>query len=189
MGLQGVRVTMPDNNIGDLVFRARAASVSHRIERGALSAPGGLVSLAAEIASNTLQDVQADGRRQQALIDTGSGVHVTQVTLANWEGSDDRWGENDGGDWDAMGKDPIRQLQTLDNAFRRIKVDSEGNAITLEVGEYSDSGVFGPLQVAPREPAVSFDRNDRASSFTATLEFVDIVDLTEAGESLLREGG
>lgn len=192
MSLTGCRITFPasdteNNETGqDLVFRASSAAVSHRTEPAAVSGGNSIIGLATEIFDVTNANVQADGKRQQARLDTGGGVHVTQISLRNWEGSTDRWGETDSGNWDATGAAPTTQLQVLDNAFRRIKVDSNAS-ITLECEEYSSSGRFDPLGVAPLSTNIGFDPDTQASTFEADLEFADVLDLRRVADSLLRE--
>jgi len=177
--IDGAKITFPSpNEVGkDLVFRATSVSISHTIEPGVVTGGGNIIGLLSDLAN---QDVQGNGNRQQARVDLGGGPHITTLQFRNWRGSDDRWGATDGSIWDAGGDGPVTQLQVLDNAFRSIRIDSEGNEIALDVGEYSTSGRFEPLQVAPSQTAVDFDVQTSASTFTGDISFVDIVSLEQA---------
>jgi len=160
--------------------------VSHRHESSALSAGSNIIGLVTEW-TDAGAAVQNDGRSQQARVDLGGGVHITSVRLSSWEGSNHRWGADDGSDWDAGGEPALTQLSVLNEALRSIPVDSVEGSITLEVGEYHTGGRFDPLEVAPVQPSLSFDVDSQSSSFGAELEFVDIVDLEQASDALLRE--
>ena len=177
--IDGVRIDFPDgNDVGkDLVFRSTSASVTHSVEPGALSGLGNIIGLATRLAGN--QDVQGEGKRQQARLDTGSGPHVTSIRFTSWKDSTQRWGATDGSAWDAGGADPRTQLQVLDNALRSIRVDSTA-PILLEVGEYSSSGRFSPLEVAPTQSGLEFDVDEDVSQVRGEVSFVDVLALEQA---------
>jgi len=171
--VDGFRLELPSaSGIGpSLAFRATAVSITHNNDLTALGGGSNIISALSDLTDAT--DIQGDGQRQQVRLDLGGGLHITEIDLSQYAGSSDRWGATDGSKWDATGADPITQLQTLDNAIRRTRIDSESPA-TLHTHEYSSSGRFEPLQVAPLETPVSFDRDEQASTFRSQLRFVDI---------------
>lgn len=185
--IDGVRIEFPTpNKVGkELVFETPTASVTTRHEPSVVAAGSNLIGLVSEW-TDFGAAIQNDGLRQQARVDTGGGLHAISVQVESYEQSPERWGANDGSVWDAGGEPALTQLSVLDNALRSITVDSRGSAITLEVGEYHSGGRFDPLQVAPLQPTLSFDVQERVSSFPSELEFVEITDLESATDALLQ---
>jgi len=186
--LNGVRISFPDNNdVGkDLVFRAESASTTHTIEPAAPGFGGAIIGQFAE----AVEQVGGGdiGKRKQINFDTGGGVHVTTISLSSFKGASGRWGATDGSAWDGSDAGPLAQLQILDNALRKISVGSQAGAVTLETGAYSASGRFEPLQVSPRPgTSLTFDIDAGPSTFSASLEFIDIVQLTAISDAVLRD--
>jgi len=185
--LNGARISFPSgNDIGkDLVFRAESASTTHTIEPISPGVSGSIIGLFGEAVEEA--GGGDTGKRKQVNFDTGGGVHVTTIELVSWDGAPGRWGATDGSAYDGSDAGPLAQLQILDDALRKISVGSNAGAIELETGAYSASGRLEPLQVAPRPgTTLSFDVDNGPSTFSASLEFIDIVELDQISDAILR---
>jgi hypothetical protein len=124
-----------------------------------------------------------DAGRAGWRLDAGGGAFVVEVQFQNWEGSDGRWGDGSGDDKaDAEGEGVWRQLSVLSRYLNRGTFDSRGGAV-LEWGEYSQSGVYAPIQVALEEPQVTFVAEEQTSAFDGSFSLVATRSITQAAVS------
>lgn len=156
------------------VFEMQSADVEPGIENAALfNSSGGLVQ--------GLRTKATDSRRSQVSIDGGAGVEVFNIQFAGWEGSDGQWGDDSTKQLtasSATGQEPVSQISVLQRYLVEIDIGSE-NPATLEWGEYSDSGVYGPKDVAVRNPTLPKSR-EQSSSFSGSLSLYSVDDLNGA---------
>lgn len=188
--LDGMKLTFPGtgtdaNDTGQtLVFRCETVDVSHTVQSTTIGGGSSIIAQLSQFANQA--GLQAGGNRTKFSIDSGGGLHITTLDFRRSESSSLRWGETDDGIWNATNADAITQMQTLDNAFRQITADGI-DPITLEVFEYSSTGRFAPLKVAPREPAVEFSRDRDASAFTGRIDFVDVTDISAVLDAIKKK--
>lgn len=121
-----------------------------------------------------------DNERAGYRLDVGGGAFVVDVSFRNYEGSNGRWGDGTTNDKaDAEGEGVYRQLSVLARYLNRGTFDSR-DAGKLEWGEYSTSGVFTPIPVAPEEPQVTFAAEEQTSTFDGSISLVAVRNIAEA---------
>jgi hypothetical protein len=124
-----------------------------------------------------------DAGRAGFRLDAGGGAFVITVNFRGWEGSTNRWGDGSGeAKADAEGEGVFRQLSVLMRYLNRGEYDSRGGA-TFEYGEYSSSGVYAPINVAPEEPQVSFSAEEQISTFDGSITLVATRSIEQAAVS------
>lgn len=130
------------------------------------------------------EDVDAgEGLRQELSFDAGLGRHVCTVDARAVSSSPHQWGTDDGNPMtDATGSDVHHQAAVLDKFLNTATLDSF-NPATLEVGEYSTEGVFGPIPVVPRNPNIRFDSTQESSTVDLSIDWVETRDVTEQSSS------
>lgn len=129
-------------------------------------------------------------KRKTFAVDAGGGAHQVEIDARAWSGSDGQWG-NTGDDsqvtaTDSTGADADRQLFTLDRYLSVATVDSRTPA-TLEVGEYSESGLYGPLDVLVEQPSGVFNPEQSTSTIDESLVCTETINLGNAVDALTRE--
>lgn len=134
-------------------------------------------------ANSIIQDNAGGGTSSRAglYLDLGGGQHVIEIEFSKWEGAPQQWG-NTGDDTeltqgDATGADPITQMGVLMRYLTVGTYDSVQPA-TLEYGEYSDSGLYSPLDVVIEGPQVRRSAED-GSWIDGTLTCIETVDVNE----------
>jgi hypothetical protein len=124
-----------------------------------------------------------DAGRAGFRLDAGGGAFVVDVSFVGFQGSSGRWGDGSGdAQADAEGEGVYRQLSVFSRYLNRGTYDSRG-AGTLEWGEYSSSGVYAPINVAPEEPQVTFAAQEDVSRFSGSLSLVATRSITQAAVS------
>ncbi|WP_135852605.1 hypothetical protein [Halorussus salinus] len=134
------------------------------------------------IEQQTDTEFAGTGKRQQVVLDLGAGAHVIELDFQGFTGSGHRWGDSgDGGTAsDATGESLQRQMELLDRYLQVCEIDSRpGHEAYLEVGNYSESGYYAPLVIAPEEPRVEVDFTEQSSTFDGSLTFVETASLSE----------
>lgn len=170
-----------DGTVEDLVFDMRGQL---QIDIGLINSP--LIDQWFNQANAAIEEWFGDtdaagGKNQGFTLDFGGGEHYCEVSFRGWEGSGSQWGAT-GDDSevtadDATGADPRTQLVMLDRAFQLATIDSD-NPATLHVFDYSDQGLYDPLQVGPVDPNGVFDATETSSWFDGSIRFVEISALT-----------
>jgi len=132
----------------------------------------------------------SDSKRKTFAVDAGGGAHQVEIDARAWSGSDGQWGAT-GDDSqvtavDATGAPADRQLFVLDRALSVAQVGSM-NPATLEVGEYSQDGLYAPLDVLVEQPSVVYNPEQSTSSIDVSLVCVETLDLGGAVDALTRE--
>lgn len=117
-----------------------------------------------------------DSKHKTLAWNYGAGSAVVEIDFKGWTGSTERWGDT-GDDsqltaGDATGEDAFTQLQVLYRWLSMTEVDSLTPA-TIEFGEYSSGGLYGPMSVLVEQPTFDFDTNEGASTFDGNLVFVE----------------
>lgn len=145
-----------------------------------------------------------DGEKGKGFfIDLGEGGHVIECLFRGWDGArvpsgydgngkptgweSAQWGNTGDPDEktyaDATAAHPLSQVNVLEQYLRHIRIDSSQSA-TVQYGEFSDDGMYGPLDVVLEGP--QFTRSyDRMSSFDGTLTMIEaaaIEDVYSAAE-------
>jgi hypothetical protein len=131
-----------------------------------------------------------DTKRKTFAVDAGGGAHQVEIDAVAWGGSDGQWGAT-GDDSqitaaDATGAAADRQLFVLDRALSVATVGSL-NPATLEVGEYSEDGLYGPLDVLVEQPSVVYNTEQSTSSVDVSLVCVETINLGNSVDALTRE--
>jgi len=131
-----------------------------------------------------------DTKRKTFAVDAGGGAHQVEIDAVAWSGSPGQWGAT-GDDSqvtavDATGAPADRQLFVLDRALSVATVDSRTPA-TLEVGEYSQDGLYAPLDVLVEQPSGVFNPEQSTSTIDESLVCVETLDLGTAVDALTRE--
>lgn len=131
-----------------------------------------------------------DSKRKTFAVDAGGGSRQVEIDAVAWEGSDGQWGAT-GDDSqvtavDATGAPADRQLFVLDRALSVATVGSL-NPATLEVGEYSEDGLYAPLDVLVEQPSVVYNTEQSTSSIDVSLVCVETLDLGNAVDARTRE--
>jgi hypothetical protein len=121
-----------------------------------------------------------EGARGTMSIDWGSGVHAVEIDFSSFSGSQLRWGDSGSGGTmgDATGEDREAQMCVLDRYLNTTTFDS-GQAATLEVAEYSESGRYGPLNVAPENPNLTLT-SDTSSVWEASMTWIETIDVVNS---------
>lgn len=122
-----------------------------------------------------------ESRRDEVKIDGGAGVAGLRIDFDGWEGSDAQWGSSAAAGLSrtsATGQSPIQQISVLFHYLIESNIDST-NPAKLEWGEFSDAGLYDPLQVAPEEPTLPKSREE-SSSFSGSITFVSVSDLSNS---------
>ncbi|ELY96536.1 hypothetical protein [Natrialba taiwanensis] len=129
------------------------------------------------IADQTDPDI-GDGIRQELSFDIGGGIHAITLDFRGYTGSPHQWGStgNGGSATDATGGDLHAQMAVFDRFLNTARIDST-NPATLQAGEYSDEGRYGPLQVVPENPNVRFDSTEQSSIYEGSVTWVETVSL------------
>lgn len=130
-----------------------------------------------------------DGKRQEFYLDLGGGEHIVEVDGVSWQGSSNTWGdpsENSGTAANGTSESPIFQMQVLDRYCQLAEVDSR-NPATLEVGEYSSDGVYGPLNVVVKEPIFTFNSKQSASVMDFSIVMAEAAVFDEAYDAEQRQ--
>jgi hypothetical protein len=152
--------------------------ISPRIRTGDLIGPTGS-TVGALVDTATGNDAGRAGFR----LDAGGGAFVVDIAFRNWEASTGRWGDGSTDPKaDAEGEGVYRQLSVLMRYLNRGTYDSRG-AGTLEWGEYSSSGEYAPINVAPEEPQLSFTAEEQTSDFDGSITLVATRSITQAAVS------
>lgn len=171
--LRGAKLTLEadaddDGLIETGVFDLSGAiEISPRIRTGDLIGPtGSNVGAAFDLISG------GDSGRAGFRLDAGGGALVVDISFRNYEGSSGRWGDGSSDDRaDAEGEGVFRQLSVFTRYLNKGTFDSR-EAGELEWGEYSSSGVYSPINVAPEEPQVTFAADEQTSTFDGSLTLV-----------------
>lgn len=128
---------------------------------------------------NQGEQLSGDGKRQGWYLDLGAGQHYVEISFRGFEGSDGQWGNSPDPDVQtpasATGAHPVTQLQILDRYLQVATVDSATPA-TLHVGEYSDEGRYGPLEVVIEDPSFTYDVEE-PSIYDGSITFLEAMSL------------
>lgn len=176
MTLRGARLTLEadvneDGTAETGVFDLGAGiEISPRIRTGQLIGPTG---------SNIgalVDTIVGESGRAGFQLDAGGGALVIDISFRGYEGSDGRWGDGSADDQaDAEGEGVFRQISVLIRYLNRGTYDSRDSG-TLEWGEYSSGpdAAYGPLNVAPEEPQLTFAAEEQTSTFDGSLSLVTV---------------
>jgi len=177
-------------------------TISHRTRTGYLTGENGGTSATIDILTDladglTGQDISREGRRQSLFTDLGGGTRVVETTGQVITGdSTHQWGTGDGGVWDATGETALTKVQLLDEVLTLAEIDSrpadgnypDGHLATVEVGEYSESGRWGPLNVVPEQPEGSVDFERESSTATIDINYIAAASLDIAFDAAKQSG-
>lgn len=125
-----------------------------------------------EIIAATNQVFGGDNYSEQVFLGAGSKVRQWRVDFTNWEGNTDTWSGAQSDD------DVIVKLQALANSLATQGITST-NVATLSFGEYSSSGTYSPQSVVPGAISLPLELGEEPSTFRASIEWVDAVDLDQ----------
>lgn len=131
-----------------------------------------------------------DQNRGAFQLDAGGGALGVDIDFNYWEGSSNQWGNTGSGGsaGDATGDPVWRQLSVLIRYLDRGTFDSLG-AATLEWGEYSTSGDYRPMSVAPEEPRLTFNAEEQTSMVDGSLTLLSTRSISQAVASQQQEPG
>lgn len=183
MSLTGFKITFSDGT----VFRARESiDVSHGVQPlYVLDGFRQFITIYNEYFDGGGTSGRANSNMSGLFFGFGAGVHTITIGVYQFEGNGQTWGNAntaDGGDT------ALNMLQRLNRAVTTIPNDSD-DPITLEVGEYSTSGIYDPLDVAIISCDLQYkgatDDNE-VGSFSGTIEFAETVNLTNPISSTVR---
>jgi len=159
--------------------------------------------------NNVIQQVSGDGngeKGQGIFIDLGDGAHVIEVEFRGWKGAQvpsgydadgkptgfepAQWG-NTGDETeltyaDATGAHPQTQVNVLEQYLRNLRIDSSQTA-TLQYGEFSTDGMYGPLDVVLEGPQMTRASED-ASSFDGSLTLIEAAAIEDIASAVERTG-
>lgn len=131
-----------------------------------------------------------DTKRATFAVDAGGGAHQVEIDARGYTGSPGQWGNTGDGSQvtaaDATGAAADRQAFVLDRYLSVATVGSLSPA-TLEVGEYSTDGVYGPLDVLVDQSSVVYNSEQSTSTIDISLVCVETLDLGDAVDALTRE--
>ncbi|SIR99662.1 hypothetical protein SAMN05421858_5050 [Haladaptatus litoreus] len=148
-------------------------SISTGVRTGFLV--GGSGSTLMSVVTSFLDDgnpLNASGEQRSGMfIDLGGGVRMVQIEAHSYEGNANPFGGSGGAD-------PWTQADELVHAIETTQIDSRGTA-TLEYGEYSSGGKYGPIPVVIEEPTVQLDaERGQIAEFSLTcLKAADLTDI------------
>lgn len=148
------------------------------------------------INSITQEQLGKESNRKGIYLDLGGGVHGYDIDFRGWEGAIDadgnavQWG-NTGDDTevtigDATGADPLTQMDVLFHYLLVGEYDSRGGA-TFEAGEFSESGLYDPLDVTIEAPQVIRSAED-GSWFDGSLTVLSLTRIDQPIDSVLSTG-
>lgn len=130
----------------------------------------------------------ADSLKKQIAIGTGAGTRIIRL---EWDkdrldpGQSETWG---GADPDDAAR---TKLDIIDNALDTVAITSGGpigGPATLEVSEFSSSGMFEPLQVVVISSNFSINHTETSSTFHGTIEFMTTPSLDDTNTAEARTG-
>lgn len=153
--------------------------ISPFIRTGDLIGPTGS-SVGAIVDLATGDDQNRGGFR----LDAGGGALGVEVSFVSWEGSSNQWGNTGLGSsaGDATGDGVFRQLSVFIRYLDRGTFDSLG-AATLEWGEYSASGDYAAMSVAPEEPRLTFNAEEETSTVDGSVTLISTRSISQAAVS------
>ncbi|MFD1512465.1 hypothetical protein [Halomarina rubra] len=192
--LEGFRLEMPSGDVdndGVDEYGVFEGNVGLRIEQGTrtgflVESGGGLTGSINSIVVDWWEEKQGeqlsgDGKRQGWYLDLGAGQHYAEISFRGFEGSDGQWGSSPDPAVQtaasATGAHPTTQMQVLDRYLQICTVDSKSPA-TLHVGEYSDAGRYGPLEVVIEDPSFTYDVEE-PSIYDGSITFLEAMTLGE----------
>ncbi|PSP80164.1 hypothetical protein BRC81_02950 [Halobacteriales archaeon QS_1_68_20] len=107
--------------------------------------------------------------RKDLTLDLGAGQHYVEISFAHAPG-DVQWGDGSGSlPADAThANHPLTQEACLLWYLLVGTYDSRGGA-TLEYGEWHEDGAFGPLDVVPMQPSLSWDAGEQQSELSGSI--------------------
>lgn len=183
MSLTGFRIEFSDGT----TFRARESiDVTHGVQPlYVLDGFQQFVTIYNEYFDAGGTDGRANSNMSGVFAGFGAGVHTITIGVYQFEGNGQSWGSAntaDGGDT------ALNLLQRLNRAVTTVPNDSD-DPIKLEVGEYSDSGIYDPLDVAVISSDLTYQGatdDSEVSAFTGTMEFAETIDLTNPVSSQAR---
>lgn len=168
-----------------------AAEISESVRTGYLIGGGGQVL---SVIANLI-DPGAE-KNQQFFVDLGAGQHIWELSFQapldtkKEDGSFYQWGSSasatDGpNEHTATGvTDPLVQQNIFMHALN-VATFTSGSAITLSVGEYSDSGILSPEEVVPENPSTSLF-NDRPERFDGSITLISSASLDDVYDAQQR---
>jgi hypothetical protein len=152
-----------------------------------------------------VQEALSDGepKRKGIYVDLGGGQHTIQASFTGWTGATDadgndlQWGSSPDPSVNdlttATGASPLDQRDTFLNYLRVATFDSF-NPGRLYTGEHSDGtyadspGDWGePLKVAMEQPRFR-SQADTSDKLDGSVTFVEVIDLRDNIDGLLRDG-
>lgn len=106
--------------------------------------------------------------------DAGLGSHVFTIDFREVTGDATRWGNTGEGGTkgDATGEDVHAKAAVFDRYLATTTLDSFNPAI-LEVGEYSEEGRYGPINVVPRNPNQRFASGEESSTIDGSVDWIE----------------
>jgi len=180
MTLRGARLTLEadvdeDGNIETGVF-----SLGTGIEISPQIRTGQLIGRTGSTIGAVADTFTGESGRAGFQLDAGAGAFIVDVQFRGTETPKGRWGDGSTNpEADAEGEGVFRQLSVLMRYLNRGTFDSR-NAGTLEWGDYSASGAYGPLNVAPEEPQLTFSAEEQTSSFDGSISLVAVRNIEAA---------
>lgn len=129
------------------------------------------------------QPGRSDSNYSGVFLGFGAGVHLMDVTFEQVANTTDAWGDATSGSSTA-----VELRDRLVRALTTIPIGSF-NVGLLQVGEFSDSGIYNQIPVAAREWNVEVAVRDGDPSLTrGTIQFASAVDLEQAVDANARLG-
>jgi len=121
-------------------------------------------------------------------LDAGGGAFAVELSAkpGGVTPPDGQWGDGSG--------DPVADATDANSVFKSMSVlmrylnrgtfDSRsGSRAILSWGEYSESGVYNPIKVAPEEPRAQFAAEETSSTFDFSLTLVAVRGIQQAAVS------
>lgn len=132
---------------------------------------------------------EGNSKKKGVHLNLGGGARTVGLQFWVWEGSSFQWG-NDANkgktEASATGQDPLTQIDVLVRYITVGEIDSR-NPAKLEYGEYSDSGLYEPMDVVIEEPQLTRTAQD-GSWATGQMTCVSTVDINSILHGQQRTG-
>jgi hypothetical protein len=172
-----------DGQLEDAVFEMHDIEVTHSVRTGFLVGGRG------STVNNAIANLTSAGEsNSKQFFLKGSGVRTVELSFRNWKGATGQWGNT--GDsskltqTDATGADAISQLDVFFRYLTTGSIDSN-NPATLSYGEYSDTGLYSPLEVVIESPNLTRSAED-GNWIDGSLTLIEAADIQQVYEAAAR---
>jgi len=187
--LQGAELTLSADVNADGAAETGRFDLSKNVELSPRIRTGPLIGPTGSTVGALVDSVTGDEQGRAGFrLDAGGGAFVVDINFISFTGSDGRWGDGSSDPMaDAEGEGPLRQMSVFLQYLNVGTFDSE-NAGTLEFAEYSSSGEYTPIAVAPEEPQVTYAANDKGPAFDGSITLVATRSISQAAISQAQDG-